>query len=425
MKAVLSNRIYMNVEGSQSREIREQLTHTIPAMHPNQSNEIICDVATIKTGIISIPIGAQHLVPKHYEIVDKRTIKEANLKSNIVELLRPSQKEIYDKVTDNCIINAKPGWGKTFTALAVAQKLGQKTLIVTHTVFLRDQWEEEVKTLFGFKPGIIGSGVYQIDTPIVLANIQTLSKKMDLVKAIFGTLIIDECHHVPATTFKNVLDKSKARYKIGLSGTVKRKDRKHVLMPDYLSSRIYSPPKENVMTPTIHTITSQIPLESNPMIPWAKKINKLKDMPAYQKLILNIVKVYSDLGHKVLVLSDRVQFLEKLHELTPKSICITGTTKNRDGLIEKVYTDEVNIIFGSISIFKEGISINILSCLVLGTPVNNAPLMEQLIGRIIREYPGKLNPIVVDVILKGTTAKNQANERLSLYVDHGYKIKSL
>ena len=69
----------MNVEGSQSREIREQLTHTIPAMHPNQSNEIICDVATIKTGIISIPIGAQHLIPKHYEIVDKRTIKEANL----------------------------------------------------------------------------------------------------------------------------------------------------------------------------------------------------------------------------------------------------------------------------------------------------------------------------------------------------------
>jgi superfamily II DNA or RNA helicase len=416
----------MNLQDSDHiGKIKESLTRTIPAMHPNQTNEIICDVATIKRGIVSIPIGAQYLIPDDYEIVDKRVLKPVDIHSDIVEKLRESQVEIYNSITDNCIINAKPGWGKTFTALAVAQKLQQKTIVVTHTVYLRDQWEKEVMKVFGFKPGIIGSGVFKLDAPIVLANIQTLSKKMDLVKSTFGTMIVDECHHVPASTFKNVLDKSKARYKIGLSGTVKRKDRKHVVMPDYLSSKIYAPKQENVMTPQIHIIESDVPLESNPMVPWAKKINRLKDNPRYRNLILNLAKAYRDIGHKVLIVSDRVQFLQDLHEQTERSICVVGTTKNRDELMKKIYTDEIDVVYGTMSIFKEGISENILSCMILGTPVNNTPLLEQLVGRIIREHPGKKTPILVDVVLKGATAKNQANERLSFYVDSGFKIKTI
>lgn len=426
MKAVLSNRIYLSLQDSDHlSRLRTELTRTIPALHPNQSNEIICDVASIKRGIASIPIGAQYLIPKDYEIVDKRVLKEVEFESDIVEKLRDSQIEVYNSVVDNCIINAKPGWGKTFTALAIAQKLKQKTLVVVHTVYLRDQWEKEILKVFGFKPGIIGSGVFKVDSPIVLSNIQTLSKKMELVKSMFGLMIVDECHHVPASTFKNVLDKSKARYKIGLSGTVKRKDRKHVIMPDYLSSKLYMPKQENVMTPDIHIIESDVPLESNPMVPWAKKINRLKDNPSYRKLILNLAKVYRDVGHKVLVVSDRVQFLQDLHEQTERSICVVGTTKNRDDLMKKIYTDEIDVVYGTMSIFKEGISENILSCMILGTPVNNTPLLEQLIGRIIREHPGKKTPILVDVVLKGATAKNQANERLAFYIDSGYKIKTI
>jgi superfamily II DNA or RNA helicase len=196
-------------------------------------------------------------------------------------------------------------------------------------------------------------------------------------------------------------------------------------MPDYLSSKIYAPKQENVMTPQIHIIESDVPLESNPMVPWAKKINRLKDNPRYRNLILNLAKAYRDIGHKVLIVSDRVQFLQDLHEQTERSICVVGTTKNRDELMKKIYTDEIDVVYGTMSIFKEGISENILSCMILGTPVNNTPLLEQLVGRIIREHPGKKTPILVDVVLKGATAKNQANERLSFYVDSGFKIKTI
>ena len=84
-----------------------------------------------------------------------------------------------------------------------------------------------------------------------------------------------------------------------------------------------------------------------------------------------------------------------------------------------------NILFGTQSIFSEGISLNDLSCLVLGTPVNNEPLLTQLIGRIIREKEGKRQPVVVDIHLKGKTAARQANARLGYYMRQDYEVNIL
>jgi hypothetical protein len=82
-----------------------------------------------------------------------------------------------------------------------------------------------------------------------------------------------------------------------------------------------------------------------------------------------------------------------------------------------------DILYGTMSIYKEGISLNFLSCLVLGTPINNDPLLQQLIGRVQRIYPNKLKPIIVDIVLKGGTAKRQAYNRAAYYVRRGYSIK--
>ena len=62
--------------------------------------------------------------------------------------LRPSQKEVYDALDDNCIVNAWVSWGKTFTGLAMAGKLGLKTLVIVHTVPLRNQWAKEVEKVY-------------------------------------------------------------------------------------------------------------------------------------------------------------------------------------------------------------------------------------------------------------------------------------
>ena len=361
-------------------------------------------------------------IPENYKLIDKRVKIPIKLPEPKFKL-RDDQLEIYNEVEDSCIINAKPSWGKTFTAIAIASKLGQKTLIVVDRVGLREQWESEINKVLGIKFGIIGSGKYEPDNNIVISNIQTLNKHMYKLASSFGTVIIDECHHIPASTFRKVLDISKARYKLGLSGTLKRKDSKHTLITDYIANTIYTPEDANKLTPSVLSVKSGIKLSAGLHIPWATTVNELVDNPEYFSLVLNLSKIMAESGHKVLVLSDRVEFLKKLHAVSKDySVCITGSTLDRKELL-KEFRDEKSVLNGSLNIFKEGINEPCLSCVILAAPIgNNDAMLEQIIGRIQRPYPGKLPPIVVDIILDGTTGKKQYSTRLGLYVQSGYKV---
>ena len=140
-----------------------------------------------------------------------------------------------------------------------------------------------------------------------------------------------------------------------------------------------------------------------------------------------IAAKYAAEGHKVLVVSDRVAFLKACSELCgDKAVSITGDMEfaERDKVMNQIKKDK-NILFGTQSIFSEGISLNDLSCLVLGTPINNEPLLTQLIGRVIREKEGKQQPVVVDIHLKGKTAARQANARLGYYMKQDYEVNIL
>ena len=426
MKAVLSNRIYLNVTEAQRDLIDRELTYKIPSYNPLDPPLIIKNMARVRQDMITIPSGREDLIDDDYEVVDKRVLIPAEFPEFQYEL-RPSQEEVYQKVEDNCIINAWVSWGKTFTALAIAAKLKQKTLVVVHTIALRSQWEKEVEKVFGIKPSIVGSGKFNIDGPITIGNVQTLTRRVPDIANEFGTIILDEMHHVSSPTFSKIIDKCRARYKIGLSGTIERKDGKHVVFRDYFSPTVYFPPKENYMTPKVDKIHSEIRFLDGGSIPWAKKINELAYNDEYQHTVAMIASAYAAKGHKVLVVADRVEFLKNCAKLSGENaIVITGEVphEERPAMMERI-TEDKDILYGTQSIFSEGISLDALSCLVLGTPVNNEPLLTQLIGRIIRVKEGKKTPTIVDINLKGNTARKQANNRSGYYIKQGYKIQNI
>jgi len=426
MKAVLSNRIYLNVTDAQRDLIDRELTYKIPSYNPLDPPLIIKNMARVRKEMITIPSGREDLIDDDYEVVDKRVLIPAEFPEFQYDL-RPSQEEVYQQVEDNCIINAWVSWGKTFTALAIAAKLKQKTLVVVHTIALRSQWEKEVEKVFGIKPSIVGSGKFNIDGPITIGNVQTLTRRVPDIAGEFGTIILDEMHHVSSPTFSKIIDKCRARYKIGLSGTIERKDGKHVVFRDYFSPTVYFPPKENYMTPKVDKIHSEIRFLDGGSIPWAKKINELAYNDEYQHTIAMIASAYAAKGHKVLVVADRVEFLKNCAKLSGENaIVITGETphEERPPMMERINSDK-DILYGTQSIFSEGISLDALSCLVLGTPVNNEPLLTQLIGRIIRLKEGKKTPTIVDINLKGNTARKQANNRSGYYIKQGYKIQNI
>jgi superfamily II DNA or RNA helicase len=325
------------------------------------------------------------------------------------------------------MLNAPVSYGKTFTALAIAAKLGQKTLIVTHTTMLRDQWIEEIEKIFGIEAGIIGTGKFNIRPIIVVGNVQTITKRMADLSDAFGTVILDELHHISATTFSSVLDKSKARYKIGLSGTIIRKDMKHVLFNDYFGFHVLKPDKENCMTPQVVVVETDIRFPGGKH--WANKITELEnELPEYRRLIVDLATSAASKGYKVLVVASRVEFLVWAAEQVPRAASITGQVKDikeRTSILNKIGTGELDVIFGTMSIFSEGISQNDLSCLILATPTNNEPMLTQLIGRIIREVPGKKQPLILDISLKGSTVKGQSAVRLGHYLKSGYQVRVL
>ena len=427
MKAVISNRIYLGVTDEYKDFLSKELTYTIPSYNPTDPPLVIKNMARIKTGLVSIPVGRTDLIPQDYEVVDKREVIKADFPEFKFDL-RESQKAVYDELNDNAIINAWVSWGKTFTGLAIAGKLGLKTLVVTHTVPLRNQWAKEVEKVYGFKPSIIGSGSFDTSGPVVIGNTQTLYRNISEIRHIFGTVILDEMHHVSSPTFSKIIDTNYARYKIGLSGTIERKDGKHVVFRDYFGHNVFKPPKENFMAPSVHILHSEVRFMDGAKIPWANRVTALGNNEEYRHTVALAAAAYAAKGHKVLVVSDRVHFLKACAELAGEdAICVTGEVshEDREKYMSEIRNGKKKILFGTQAIFSEGISLNNLSCLILGTPINNEPLLTQLIGRVIRKEENKRDPVIVDIHLKGNTARKQASNRMGHYMKQGYAIKQL
>lgn len=431
-KALITNRIYLDsLSKSQLDNITKRLTYKIPkSFVPTSKNytvspvDIIRNYKVLPKGILSIPQTRLDLIPEDYEVIDKRV----NVITEFPEpkhTLFDNQQEIYDKVIDSCIINALPGWGKTYTALQISRKLQQKTLVITHTLFLRDQWKNSIKDLYGIECGIIGSGKLDYkDYPIVVSNTQTLIKHADKITKEFGLVIADEAHHCPSTTFTSILDSLHSRYKIGLSGTLKRKDGRHILFNDYFGSQIYTPPVANTLIPAIKLVNSAFSTDSN--LKWADRVTKLLSDDNYKNYIANISKGLMDRGHCVLILSDRVEFSEDITTLIgEKCVTINGKTKDREQIGSKVLYGHYDAISAIKQIFSEGISINRLSCVILASPINNDSLLEQIIGRVMRPYEGKLDPIVIDIQLSGWSDKTQNDSRIGFYMRKGWEVESI
>lgn len=417
-KAVLSNRIFMNRTKELHDSLEKELSYSIPARVFGQPNEIICDLTRINKDVLTIPIGRTDLVPKDYELVDKRTIIPA-IFPKFKFTLREDQEEIYELVNDSCVISANPSWGKTFMGIAITSKLGQKTLVIVHTMHLMHQWISEIQKTLGIEAGIVGDKQFNIDSPITVGTVQSIRNRVLPLKKEFGTVIVDECHHVPATVFKGILDAFSARYKLGLTATPWRKDGKHILLYNYFAGeeRVFKAKDQNKLNPTIIIVNTDIELGSNARVPWAKRLNILYDNPRYMELILNLSEIQAKKGHLVLTVADRVEFLRQCHEILEDSMLVVGGVENRDFI-----GSEKRILLGTGKIYAEGVNIPPLSSLVMGMPINNRSLLEQLLGRISRPHPNKLHPEAIDIALKGKTAKNQLVQRINFYSEQNLKI---
>jgi len=170
------------------------------------------------------------------KVIDQRSTGHP-IDAPFVGTLRPTQQEAAERLLqfDEGLLCAPTAFGKTTVATSLISERRVNTLVLVHRGQLLDQWRERLASFLNVPVesiGQIGGGKEQITGRIDVAMIQSLYRKgevKDLVAG-YGHVIVDECHHISAFSFEQVLKQAKARFVVGLTATPTRKDGHHPII---------------------------------------------------------------------------------------------------------------------------------------------------------------------------------------------------
>ncbi|MCC8484192.1 MAG: DEAD/DEAH box helicase family protein [Rickettsia endosymbiont of Labidopullus appendiculatus] len=159
------------------------------------------------------------------------------IKLNFLGELTGEQKKAVKKLSeyDIGVLAATTAFGKTVIGTHMIAKRKTNTLVIVHRRQLLDQWIERLKVFLDLphdQIGMIGSGKYKPSGIIDVAIIQSLIKSnvVNDIVAEYGHIIVDECHHLSAVSFEQVIRSCKAKYMLGLTATATRKDGHHPII---------------------------------------------------------------------------------------------------------------------------------------------------------------------------------------------------
>ncbi|KKS08507.1 MAG: Type III restriction enzyme, res subunit:DEAD/DEAH box helicase [Candidatus Uhrbacteria bacterium GW2011_GWF2_41_430] len=316
-----------------------------------------------------------------FNLQDERTLlPEVNF-SSVIEL-RPEQEKVVSLAmeTEQGVIVAPPGSGKTIMGLELIARRSQPTLILTHRRQIANQWIERIQTFFNIPKAHIGriDGVKKvIGEKITVAMLQSLSRQEDLKdwKDKFGTVIVDECHHIPAKTFREIVANINAKYWYGLTATPKRKhnDEKliYLFIGDVIIELSDNPEKQNETEGFEDTKTDRrvVVRETEIEAPFSFTADNYQILArivsfdqSRNKLILDDIKKLATENQKILVLSERKEHLEVLN-MCLKGVCetiiITGddSTFARKTKFAQIESGHYQVILATGQLFGEGIDI--------------------------------------------------------------------
>jgi len=328
------------------------------------------------------------------------------------------------------VLSLPCGFGKTTVSLAIACKLGYRTMIVVHKEFLANQWEERIKQ---FCPGATIGRVQQnkkdVECDFVIAMLQSLSLKeytfgdFDSI----GTLIVDEAHHICAKVFSQSLFKMCPKHIFGLSATPNRKDGLTKVLHWFMGPTFFAVERENQQDVEVFPIEFECQRFRDPppctrfgKLSLSTMITELTENRERNSMLVGLISRIAKSTRQTLVLSDRRQHCMMLHQCFPKrSGLYMGGMKEAD-LAE---SSTKKIIFATFSQAHEGLDIPSLDTVILATPKSD---IVQSIGRIMRETKGKKNnPNIYDIFDQWSVCHAMYNKRLRVYKQGGFKMPKM
>lgn len=320
------------------------------------------------------------------------------------------------------ILQSAAGSGKTQMGIALAARLGRRTLWLCHTLDLIKQSKERAERYMSKDlMGTITEGKVNLGDGITFATIQTMCK-LDLpqYKDYWDCIITDEVHRVSGsptavTQYQKVLNSLSARHKYGLSATVHRSDGMIRATYALVGEIAYQVPDEavadKIMKVGIYPVNTGIQisreaLNTDGTLNYTKLITYLTENPQRNGLITGYMSVDK---RPSLILSDRLNHLEELMSMLPAdmqkdAVMISGKMTSKKGkaereqALEDMRSGKKKYLFATYSLAKEGLDVPCLERLYLTTPQKDYAVVTQSIGRIARTCEGKGDPIAYDFV---------------------------
>lgn len=379
--------------------------------------------------MLVLPRGGLKRVIELYErmhlpinIID-RMVFHSTIDCTLVETtLDKNQHRIVDVLykNDGGLIEASPGLGKSISILGLIDKIKQPVLILVHEHRLSNQWLGEIKKRLSgnYSLGEF-NGETKKDGDIVLGIINTIYTMFQENPEYFnkfGMIVVDEVHHCSAPMFHLVINNIPAKYRIGVTGTIERRDGKHILIYDTLGEKLIDigakDAKNRITNFDFRIINTNIRFEIPTRMRWTGQkreqtlditgcISKLTQDTDRNNIIVSEVSRVIENGRFPLVLSDRIDHNKNIYEhivsLGYKAVLLIGSTRKKTNWEEIRQDTSIQCIVGNTKIASEALNLPRLSDIFLTCPSSNLPQIKQRLGRIRRVLEGKPLPMVHDV----------------------------
>ena len=345
-----------------------------------------------------------------FKIVDYRKKLEPVDFDSEIELL-PHQETAIEKIAekDFGVIVSPPASGKTIIGLEIIAQKRQPALIVVHRKQLFDQWIERIESFLKIPKreiGQIGNQKFKVGKEITVAMIQSLTRSEEISKISnsFGTIIVDECHHIPAKSFREAIVNFNSFYLYGLTATPKRKNNDEKLIYVYIGNILFNAEiKQQIKE---NNVKAEINIrETNLYAPFDYKIDKYETISRIlihdtqrNALIIEDIEKHINRFKTILVLTERKAHVDILNLYLKEkfeTISIHGddSEQNRKSKLEQLKQGHYKIVISTGQYFGEGVDIDNLECLFITYPFAFEGKLIQYIGRIQRS--GK-PPVIFD-----------------------------
>lgn len=398
---------------------------------------------------------------KTWEVSDERVAPEAEEawpEGSVV--LRPDDQEpaVQELLSyENGYLSAPAGSGKTVMGLEAARRLGLKALWLTHRKELKDQAIERAVELLEIPEkeiGILHGKTWRIGKQLTVGMTTTLRRRdLSSIESAFGVVLVDEAHHVPSSTFLEVIEKFRARHIYGLTATAYRRDKLDAIMFNAIGpivSRI-----EHVELFEDESLIK--PLIRRRFTGWAPPNHHLLEYHDFMEAMVSDAHrnsiIVEDIvrecvpGNTCVILVERTKHAEILTALLKErgvkcefivgSVDVEGEDKEgrkkkkaipkevRNRVISDFREGRTQALSSTYDLLAEGFDYKPLNRLFLATPVKWKGTVVQAIGRVQRPHENKTDAVVYDYVDEkvGMFARQAESRFFRVYRSMGMQVE--